>query len=170
MLMCAFACVCLLISCTRGETVTDVYYIHNECNQPALIDFGRTIFWDTCTIGVTTTYSHVRFEQIEILPNQMIRLHPICRSEEKNPSVHQLDATIIAGSDTKLIIDGDTIKWQCAWKDRLPFRDPCMFNDDSIWSIYNVSCWQTVQDELLPYTHYHTFSISEKDIERSKKL
>lgn len=171
MLLCAFACACLLSSCTQKETITDVYYIHNECNQSIVIDFGHPLFWDTCSVGSTATYSYVQFEteQIDILPGQVIRLHPICR-QEVNPSGHQLDATLVVGSNAKLILDGDTIEWHCAWKDRLPDKIPCMFSDDSTWSIFNVSCWQTIQDETLPYTFYHTFSISETDIERRKTL
>lgn len=170
MLLCMFACACIFSSCVQKETITDVYYIHNDCSQSVVLDFYHLLFWDTCSIGDTATYTYVQFATrvIEIPSGKTIRLHPICRTKD-NPEAHQLNATVF-GSKTILIYGTDTITWHSAWKNRLPSQVPCMFTDESVWSIFNTLSWQTQQDDKLPYTYYHTFSITETDIERNKAL
>lgn len=171
-LLMAFACVGCLAACEGPkETITDVYYIHNRCSQLITIDFGHPLFWDTCSAGSTATHCYVRYEseQVELPSGQIIRLHPVCR-KAGDPLGHQPNALFVLGVSIQLITSDDTIQWYPAWKDRLPDEEPCMFDNDSVWSIYNVSNWQTIQDENLPYTYYHTFSVTEKDIEMNKAL
>lgn len=171
-LFCALACIGLFVSCTQKETITDVYYIHNECDQSIVLEIYPR-FWDTCSVYSIDTYSYVEFggSEVTLLPGQTIRLHPICRKSENPNAVHQpnpLDGVI--SPRAKLIVGNDTIEWQSDMKVTPPLKTPCMFTNDTTWSIYNTTCWQTVPDAALPYTFYNTFSITETDIERSKTL
>lgn len=169
-ILCAIACACLFVSCTQKETIILTYYIRNDCSQSVMLDFGRALFWDTCSIGSNATYSYAWFgpEKMVIPSGQLIRLHPICRTASVHPEQPQLDATIF--SSRAILISGkDTIIWIAAWENRPPDQIPCMFDNDTVWSIYNLSCWQTIQDEQLPYTYYHLFTITDDKIERSRK-
>ena len=165
-MICAFVCICFFSACNEKETITDVYYIHNGSSQIVVLDFETERFWDTCSVYSTTTYTHVEVgKQAEIPPGKTIRLHPIFRKYD-NPKTHQLDATFV-GWNVKFICGTDTLTWQAVYKQRPPGGYYCMFTDDYTWSIFNTTCWETEQDAMLPYTYYHTFSITDSHIERN---
>jgi len=166
-LFCALACACLLASCRDDRVVvTDVYYIQNEMDKPVTLDFSNLLFWDTCTASLSDKHTQVYFESddIEIPAHGTIRLHPISR-DYVNPSAHEVNLVHAIGARTTLVSDSDTVSW-IAYKTKInTYR---MFTSDSIWSIYNTNNWQTISDENVPYTYYNIFSITQKDIERSK--
>lgn len=168
MLLLAFVCVCFCVSCKNKETITDVYYICNNVEDTVFLNFSHSIYWDTCSVYSTESYSYIRFanEELAIPARSMARLHPVIRTL-RDPGALQLYPIEIIGTKTKLIISTDTISWYCAYRDVPPLRDPSMFTSDTIWSIYNTESWQTIQSEELPYTFYHTFLVTRTDVERS---
>lgn len=153
-------------ACTRKETITDVYYIHNDLDYDVMFDFSNQVLWDDCS---DTTLHYTRVNEgakTIILPaHSTIRLHPICR-EYANPSSHQIAPYYIIGEHTLFVANTDTIRWQAAIRSTPPTYRLSMFTSDSVWSIYNTKNWQTVQDNIMPYTYYHTFSVTESDLER----
>ena len=162
----AFACVCLLASCKKEETITDVYYVRNSSSLPVTLVFGGSIFWDTCSVYSTATYTHVAYDsQVEIPSGKTIRLHPVVRGYD-NPKTHQLNATFI-GNEVKLICVTGTFTWNAAYKKQPPGGYYCMFSDDTTWSFFNINSWSTAQDTSLPYTYYRTFSITDSNLERN---
>ena len=164
-----FACLCLFCSCERKETITDVYYVYNSSSQPVSLVFDVSMWWDTCSVKSTADYTLVeKNSKVEIPSGKTIRLHPILRTYD-NPKTHQLDVTLFIGQ-AKLVCGTDTIVWKPAIKERPPRQDYCMFTDDAIWSIFNTTCWSSEQDTNLPYTYYHTFSITDSNLERDEAL
>lgn len=156
-------CLYLFSSCTNErEVVTDIYFIHNDLEQPVTLVFSNPVPWDTCLSG-----DFVRVMYDSICPNlpaqKTIRLHPVLRKYKK-PENHdyQINPGYIFGGITKLIVNTDTIIWQSKYG-----KYGHMFSTDSIWSIYNYENWQTVQAEDMPYTFYSTFTITPSHVERS---
>ena len=125
------------------------------------------MFWDTCSVKSTTDYTHVeKNSHVEIPSGKTIRLHPILRTYD-NPETHQFDVALFIGREVKLVCGTDTLVWTAAYKKRPPGGYYCMFTDDVTWSIFNTTCWSTEQDTNLPYTYYHTFSITDSNVERN---
>jgi len=161
-----FACVCFFCSCEKKETITDVYYVRNNSSKLVSLVFDVNMFWDTCSVKSTADYTQVESNShVEIPSGKMIRLHPILRTYD-NPETHQLDATFMGG-EAKLGCGTDTIVWKAAIKKRPPMQEYCMFTDETTWSIFNTTCWSTEQDTNVPSTYYHTFSITDTNVERN---
>ena len=157
-------------ACVPKETITDVFYIHNDLDREVIFEFTNQVTWDDCSDS-TQTYTRVNEgQQTIVLPAQStIRLHPICR-EYANPASHQIAPYYIIGERTQLFVDADTISWRAPLRSTPPTYRLSMFTSDTVWSIYNTQSWQTVQDNNLPYTYYHTFSVTESDLERRSAL
>lgn len=170
--LCAFICTCLLSSCVdKKEEFTDVYYIHNELEEPISLVLQMSVYWDTCSTYSIQNNTRVWFskEEVVIPTHTTIRLHPISRRNIL-PEAHQPDIASLLGYRTKLIIGSDTIVFNSAVRQSPPAIFPAMFTDDSIFSIYNTMCWQTVQASDMPNTYYHTFSITTKNLEGREDL
>ena len=150
-----------LAACTnKGETFTDIYYLHNNLDEPVSFHFYYNIYWDTCTTYPSEEAGRTWFEKdtLELMPYQTVRLHPVSR-KRVHPESHQLNVIPIIGSETKLIIGHDTLHWLSGTRKQPPLIVPCMFGNDSVYSIYNVTFWQTEQLKELPNTYKNTFHI-----------
>ena len=171
MLLLAFAGLFIFTSCEKKETITDVYFIHNDLEKPVSLEFIYPLIWDTCSAMNADSYSQVWYEeQTLVIPaHTTIRLHPVCRTYG-NPLTHEIDPIPIIASTTKLILGEDTITWQAEEQKRLPMVVYCMFSSDEVWSIYNTESWQTIPDHVIPYVYYNTFSITQEAIEKSQVL
>ena len=155
----ALVSTCILTSCVNKYTMfTDVYYVTNATDSTLRILTENSIVWDTCA---TNNLQHVWYNSgcVQIKPHKTIRLHPISREYKHMHAEDRMNIVTAIGKSAKLIIGTDTIQWSVT--------NPYMFTDTRTWSIYNTECWQTVEDKQVPYTFYHTFTISTDDIERS---
>lgn len=154
--------VILYASCTAPYTTfTDTYYIHNATDNVISLTTEHPVVWDTCA---PENPQKVWFDSTTIFlkAGKTIRLHPIVREfKYKSVSVNdRLNVTWLIGTSTRLTAGTDTIVWQV--------QHNYMFESDSVWSIYNKRDWQTIKDNDLPYTYYHTFEITSEKIERNK--
>lgn len=158
-------CLLVLTSCEKKVLITDVYYIRNESDQSVSFQ-GHYMFWDTCLYGQSEEPTETFFSEngVDILAHQSVRLHPISR-KDISPDSHQVDIIPIISSRTTLIVGTKSILWISKYRSEPPAMEPIMFTDDSIWSIYNTNCWKTESDSDKPYTYYHTFLITEQNIQ-----
>ncbi len=153
--------VVLCASCIHThETYTEEYYISNATEDTIRLEISQSVVWDLCA---SYNPQEVYYDStcLTIVKGQTVRLHPIVREFRYRQSTSQINVCRLIGTNTKLITKQDTIEWTVKY--------PHMFNNDSVWSIYNKRDWQTIQDNKKDYTYYHTFIISTDDIERSKQ-
>lgn len=148
-------------ACTSHHvTFTDTYYVTNATENEISLITEHSIVWDTCS---TENPQRAWFDSTCVLvqAGKTVRLHPVTREFKDKHSEDRLNVTQLIGNLTQLVSDTDTIVWQVKY--------PHMFTNDSVWSIYNTTDWQTAKDSEMPYMYYHTFVITTEQIERSKE-
>lgn len=152
-------CMIFIISCTNPHvTYTEVYYVSNETKDTVYLVTEHSVVWDTCALE-NPQRAYFSSDRLPIAGGKTVRLHPITREYRDHLTNDQINVCPLIGMHSQLIAGQDTIIWNVTY--------PYMFETDSVWSIYNKVDWETMKDNDLPYTYYHTFRITIENIERS---
>ena len=160
LILLAMGTLCFTACTSPYVTFTDTYFITNSTANEISLLMEHSVVWDTCA-GDNPQRAWLDSTCVQIQAGKTIRVHPITREYKDKRGDYRLNVVPLIGSSTQLVSGIDTIGWQV--------KNPYMFTNDSVWSIYNTADWQTTEETDVPYTYYHTFVITAEQIERSKE-